>query len=175
MLPISISTYLNGSTMPTRSTSISYGPKVHVLKHDVYHKFHNDLGICKPYEQKDGWYKVFQDENGDWWLFMRKGFMHNGADCYPDYDFMIFPSAVHDVALWLIDHGIIPEAMNNMVDKELGDCIVHSREPMPWFMGGTNPHARKLQAWKIRRGTNLAVTRRGERSALEYQITRSLI
>ncbi len=161
--------------MPTRSTEIYYGPKVHVLGHGLYHKFHNDLDIIKPFEQKDGWYRAFQDENGEWWLFLREGFQHNGADCFPDFPFMIFPSAVHDVALWLIDHGIIPEESNNLVDKELEDCILNSEEPMPWFMGGSNKYARKYQARKIRRATNLAKTEQGENSTLDHQIRKAKI
>lgn len=154
------------------STEIIFGPKVHVLSQDVWHKFHNNLGIIAPFRQKDGWYEILQDDTGAWWLYMRKGFMWNGADCYPDYDFMIFPSAVHDVGLWLIDHGIIPERNNNLVDKELEDCILHSEAAMPWFLGGSNQCARKFQARKIRRATNIARTKQGEHGTLEYQLTR---
>ena len=156
----------------TPSTEIVYGPKVHVLSQELWHRFHNNLGITEPFKQKDGWYEVLQDDSERWWLHLARGFRWNGADWFPDYEFMIYPSAVHDVGLWLIDHGIIPESYNNMVDKELEDCIINSVTPMPWWKGGSSKRLRKFEARKIRRATNLARTKRGERSSLEYQITR---
>ena len=160
---------------PQRSTEIVYSPKLHIMRQEVYHKFHNDLRIAFPFEQRQGWYKVFKDDNGDWWLYLKAGFQHNGADCFPDYEFMIFPSAVHDVALWLIDWGVIPESMNNMVDKELADCIIHSRTPMPWWKGGSNKTCRKFEAWKIKRATNIAKTKKGEQGTLLFQDKRIVI
>ena len=155
-----------------QSTEIVYGPKVHVLAQELWHRFHNNLGITQPFQQKDGWYEVLRDDSDRWWLHLARGFQWNGADWFPDYEFMIYPSAVHDVGLWLIDHGIIPEAYNNMVDKELEDCIINSSTPMPWWKGGSNKTLRKIEARKIRRATNLAKTKRGEHGALEYQVTR---
>jgi len=153
---------------PTKTTSLIYSPKIYVMRTPVYHKFYNDLGITEPFRQRDGWYEVFQDDNGEWWLYMNIGFEHNGADCFPDYSYMVFPSAVHDVGLWLIDWGIIPESNNNIVDQELRDCVELGNEPMPWWKGGNNRTARKIEAWKIYRATNLAKTKAGEKGSLEF-------
>lgn len=155
-----------------QSTEIIYGPKVHVLAQEIWHRFHNNLGITEPFKQKDGWYEVLQDDFDRWWLHLVVGFMWNGADWFPDYEFMMFPSAIHDPCLWLIDHGIIPETYNNLVDKELEDCILKSKTHMPWWKGGSNKTLRKIEARKIRRATNLARTKQGEHSTLEYQLTR---
>ena len=155
--------------IPTKSTVIVYSPKLHIMRRAVYHKFHNDLGIRFPFEQRDGWYKVFQDDNGDWWLYLKPGFQWNGADMFPDYEYMLYPSAVHDVCLWLIDWAVIPEAMNNTVDKELADCIIHSVTPMPWFKGGSSKTLRKVEAWKIKRATHIAKTKAGECGTLLFQ------
>lgn len=154
---------------PVRSKFITYGPKVYVLGEDLYHCFYTNLGIKDAFKQRDGWYYVFQDDIGRWWLYLRKGFQHNGADCFPDYEFMIFPSAIHDVCLWLIDWGIIPEENNNLVDHELYHCIMHTFVPMPWFKGGNLKFARRYQARKIEIATHLARTKAGEKGSLEFR------
>lgn len=154
---------------PSNSDEMVVSPKVYVLGDDLYHRLYNDLGILEPFKQRDGWYYVFQDGAGHWWLYLRKGFRHNGADWFPDYDFMLFPSAIHDVCLWLIDWGIIPEENNDLVDRELYDCIIHTDVPMPWFKGGSNKWARRWEARRIKLATHLARTSAGEQGSLEFK------
>lgn len=84
--------------------------------------------------------------------------MWDGATHYPDWKFMMMPSAKHDVLHWLIMHGIIPEGMNNMIDKELEDSILQSYTPIPWNEGGLIP--KKVRARMIRRATNTANEKR---------------
>ena len=151
------------------STEIVYGDKLYTLTEHLWYKFHNDLGFTRPFKQKDGWYELLQDDNGDWWLHLFPAFQWNGANLYPDYKFMMMPSAIHDTDHWLIMHGIIPEENNNLIDKELEDSILFSKTKIPFKDGGWIP--KKARARIIRRATNTANEKRNL-AGQEHSITR---
>lgn len=86
-------------------------------------------------------------------LLLKPGYAYNGADCFPDFDWVMTAAAGHDGLLQLIALGIIPESENDLVDKEFSLWV-------RGFPGAQTLMA--LRSWYVRKGTNLAQTRLGE-------------
>lgn len=147
------------------SDSALISKKLYSLGADVWIPYHQNLSDAVEFTQKDGWYAL-RCIKGKWWLFLRKGFRWNGANCYPDWDFILIPSAKHDVGHWLIEHGAFPESYNNLIDKELQLDIKYSKTPVPFIQGGWIP--KPIRAKYIQRATNIANSTRRP-SVLEDQ------
>lgn len=88
-------------------------------------------------------------------LTLRVGYAWNGADFFPDFNWIKTPSAGHDALLQAIAHGVIPEGENDLVDKEFSLWVAST--PSKWR------GLFKLRGWYTRKGTNLAHTAIGER------------
>ena len=75
-------------------------------------------------------------------LTIHKGFVWNGANAYPDYDWIIVPSGVHDALLW-IRHYQPPETdfENESFKKAIDKWFVElARQRMPRWRRFLTPH-----------------------------------
>ena len=140
--------------------------KLYTLGEDVWMPYSIDLQFTEEFRQKDGWYELLCIKDV-WWLHLVKGFQWNGANSYPDWDFIKIPSARHDVNIWLIEHGVIPESMNNRVDIQLQEDVAASKTPIPFLQGGFLP--RGIRARIIKRATHLHNARRKD-GIIEHQL-----
>lgn len=70
-------------------------------------------------------------------LTLKQGFAWNGANAYPDYDWIMVPSAIHDAMLWwrhyhwkdhLIVDLIVDREMKRAIDRWFADL---AKERMP--------------------------------------------
>lgn len=91
-------------------------------------------------------------------LTLQRGYAWNGADCFPDFDWIMEGSAVHDCLLQLIALGIIPESENNKIDNELGH-VVRDAKVLP-KVGGEG--LLKFRSAYVARATRLMKTRKGD-------------
>lgn len=95
----------------------------------------------------------------DNWLLLHRHYAWNGADCFPDFDWIKIPSAIHDALLQAIADGHLPESsrMNDQIDKELAVAI-GSRSTSGWLkrMGYA------FRGTYVNRATNLANTHKGD-------------
>ena len=115
------------------------------------HCFYNqNLPFIAPYECE--WYAIVK-RDGLWWLIVFPGTGWDGASMYFDYSWIMYPSLVHDILHWLIAKGVLDESANDLIDKELGDCIRYSDEPIKWRHGGNI--SRPLRAALVVAGTSL--------------------
>lgn len=146
-------------------------PKLWTSVEYVWHKFHNDFGIKEDWTSPSGYYGVRLDQDGNVWLWTRPGFQWDGASMYPDYVYMLFPSLVHDCLHWMIMHGLISTKYNDLIDKELGDCVRFGTTPIPWYKGGNL--TRRFQAFKVERATHLCNQKREDRN--EHKVTRVIV
>ena len=150
-----------------QSKFIRMGPKVYTLRQALYYRLKNNFTITEEFHQKDGWYHLVQSPSGEWWLHLEKGFQWDGASGgYPDWDFIMMPSAIHDTLHWLIAHGVIPESENNLIDKELQDAILGSRTKTP---------LKRFRAWYIRRATNIVKEKRAKGKFQEHKTTKVIM
>ena len=149
--------------MPVKSTSALVSNKLYTLGESVVMPYHNDVGIVREFATL--FYNIRHIE-GRWWLEMLEGFQWNGANRYPDYDFILLPSAKHDVNCWLIEHGIIPQESNDLIDLELKLDVQQSKTKIPFTKGGFIP--RKMRGWIIGRATNLHNAKKKE-GVIEHQ------
>lgn len=152
--------------MPEASTKALISRKLYTLGSDVYLPYTVDIGFRGPFRHKEGWYELYQEADGTWWLHLAKGFQWNGANFYPDWDFIKIPSARHDVNHWLIERGVISPWENAAIDKQLEDDINNSKTPIGIFEGGLIPKV--IRSWLIRRATNLCNSARKE-GLIEHQ------
>lgn len=84
----------------------------------------------------------------------------DGATLFPDFDWILESSLRHDVLLWLVAAGAIPESMNHMIDKELARYIQLLGGPL--VRGRVADTLLKVRSGYVRRATNLANTMKGE-------------
>jgi hypothetical protein len=119
-----------------KSETLTLSPKLYTSINWQWHKFYNDFGLAQDWAAPSGFYGVAIDTQGDAWLWTKPLFQHNGANLYPDWDFILEPSRVHDCLHWLIMHGVILVTYNDLIDKELGDCVRYGKTPIAWWQGG---------------------------------------
>lgn len=92
----------------------------------------------------------------DGWLLLMGGYMWDGATKFPDFSWMMAPSAIHDALHQAIQVGAIPEYQNDMIDTELALAI----EGVPagkWAM----KQMLKFRSSYVRRATNLVDEKKG--------------
>lgn len=124
----------------------------------------NNFTILRAHETR--YYKVSMSGL----LTIKASCCYNGADCFPDTEWMRLPSLIHDVLLWLIAAGAIPESENDLVDRELAD-LVKFQEPKTF----REKYLRRIRAIYIFRATNLAQTRIGEIREIKHRKIKILI
>jgi hypothetical protein len=56
-------------------------------------------------------------------LTLKKGFAWNGADSFPDYDWIVVPSAVHDAMLWWRHYYWLEKEFDADTDREMKRAI----------------------------------------------------
>lgn len=117
------------------------------LTHRLYNQ---DIEIVRGYIGK---YYSLRRVNGWWEIHVHAGCCWDGASMYFDYEWIMYPSLIHDILHWLIAKGCIKESSNDLIDKELGDCIRYSEQPIKWFHGGEA--SRPFRARLVELGTNL--------------------
>lgn len=86
------------------------------------------ITILQDYEDPNGYYSVTTDGT----IVGEIGCGYDGPTKFPDVDWMMLPSLVHDILHWLIDIGIIPESCNHLIDEELG-AIIAVQQPKSWW------------------------------------------
>lgn len=140
------------------STDLEYRDAKYQTTRDIYMCLTLDFGLKENWDHPDGYYS-FRLIYGEWYVIAWKGCTWDGATMYPDYKWMLAPSLRHDLILYGIARGVISEVYNDVADLELRYAIINGEEPIPWFQGGNSKTVRRLHAYKIMRGTNLAYTR----------------
>lgn len=111
------------------------------------YKLQHDYGLAEDYESR---FLLMTTDN---WLLVLDGYSWNGADCFPDFDWIKTPSLIHDALLELVAEGVLPESLNDQIDREIEAAIVGNAGKR-WLL--------KLRGWYVKRGTNLAQTRKGD-------------
>lgn len=150
-----------------QSVTLTHGPKLYTSMEWVWHKLHNQFYLIEDWTAPSGYYGIKIHADGSAWLWTKPGFQWDGASLYPDFDYMLFPSMIHDCLHWMIMHGVIDEHMNDLIDKELGDCVRYGKTPIPWYKGGE--YTRKYQAWKVEKATHTVNQRRFE-NGVEHDV-----
>ena len=125
---------------------ITSGCKYQIVTHDVVWQLLNDFTITRNFETR--YYSITTDG-----LFTFKvSCCYNGPNAFPDVDWMMIGSLIHDGLDWLIGKGIIPESENWLIDKELGD-IVKLSEPPQIITERIGKAWRSFRSWYIRVAT----------------------
>ncbi len=78
---------------------------------------------------------ILHDYRGAWWsllkgprvLVLEPGYAWDGATWFPDFDWVLTPSAGHDALHQAIALGVIPESENHLIDEELGLWIAGNK------------------------------------------------
>jgi|GEM_PF-5394460 len=132
------------------------------VKHQVtvefVYKLEYEYGLVEDFHHPLGYYSVVWWK-GSWYVIAHIGCAWDGATLYPDYAWMMVPSLVHDILLWLTGRGIIREIYNDVIDLELYLAIINGKEPIPWRQGGNSKIVRKIRASIVLRGVNTADTK----------------
>lgn len=110
-------------------------------------KLHNKFTI-KPGGYKNQYYSISEDGV----LVAYRGCCWDGATWFPDFEWMMIPSLIHDILHWLIAKGVIPESENDLIDKELVSWVAPNSNRLKVLA------ARRL----IKRATNLVDQRVGQ-------------
>lgn len=150
-----------------QSSQLVHGPKLYESKDWMWHKFINDFGLTEDWHSPSGYYGVCIDKQGNAWLWTKPGFRWDGASLYPDYDFMKNPSRIHDCLHWMIKWGVLSELQNDLIDKELGDCVRYGKTPIDWYLGGEL--SRPLRAKMVERATHVVNEKRSDRELFEMR------
>jgi hypothetical protein len=109
------------------------------------------------YSYATRWYGIDKDTRLVW---AEMGCGWDGATMFPDFNWILEPSLRHDVLLWLIAAGAIPESENHLIDRELRHYIR--------LIGGPESRGRikdltlKVRSRYVNRATNLANTKFGQ-------------
>lgn len=80
----------------------------------------------------------------------------DGPTWFPDFEWMMKPSLIHDVLHWLIANGTIPEEQNDLIDEELG-LWIQENKGMPRLF--------KFRGWYVKTATHLCNQKAGEQKA----------
>jgi hypothetical protein len=116
--------------------------------HDgMAYKLQFDYGLP---EDHNGRFLILTSDN---WLLIMDGYSWNGANCFPDFDWIKTPSLIHDALLELVAEGILPESLNDQIDREIEEAISGNKGKQ-WLL--------KFRGWYVKRGTNLVETRKGD-------------
>lgn len=100
-------------------------------------------GYCDE-EYHGRWYSLVHREDG-WYIQAHTGCVWDLATGWIDWQWLIEASLGHDILVWLIKRGAIPESANDLIDKEL-TLIARAR--------GT-AFGLRPRLWFIRKATNL--------------------
>jgi hypothetical protein len=97
------------------------------------------------------------EHKGDWWLLIFDRYAWNGANKFPDFEWIMTQSCIHDALHEAIDIGVIGTGDNDMIDKELDIAI----------QGNPASRASKkallaFRGWYVRKATNTADQKQGE-------------
>lgn len=141
-----------------QSDFLSYKPAKWQVTEILVFKLVYHYGITEDWDHPRGWYSIVERDDGCY-LIVYGGCAWDGATLYPDYAWMIVPSLVHDVLLYLVARGVIDERYNDVIDSELYWAIIDGKEPIPLLQGGNSKFVRKLRAKIVLRGVNTADTK----------------
>lgn len=115
------------------------------------YKLHYDYRLSE--DAVTPWFTLTADN----WLIVQPGYASDGATMFPDFDWIKTPAiAIHDPLCQAIELGILPESMNDQIDRELQLAIL----AQPY--GGLKNRLAKLRGWYVRKATNLADSRAGK-------------
>lgn len=101
--------------------------------------------------------------NRYWWISKSEhkigafaGCAWNGADFFPDFDWILEGSLCHDILHWSIAIGIIPEYQNDLIDSELESVICrYGDKRIPgWLL--------RFRGWYVKKATNLVDQIKGD-------------
>lgn len=82
-------------------------------------------------------------------ILIKTGCCWDGATWFPDHEWIMIASLIHDVLHWLIARGIIPKRQNDLIDKELAHIIMLSEDK-----SCADKHLKKFRAWYVEKATN---------------------
>lgn len=120
------------------------------VEEGLAYKLQIDYGLTQ--DAVTPWFTITADN----WLLVMPGYASDGATCFPDFDWIKTPAiAVHDPLCQAIELGILPESMNDQIDRELQLAIL----AQPY--GGLKHRLAKLRGWYVRKATNLADSKHG--------------
>lgn len=83
-------------------------------------------------------------------LTIKRGFAYNGANAFPDYDWIVVPSAIHDAMLW-VRHYHVEDAFDENFDIGLKSSIDR------WFTEESKKRMPKWRRWATPTGLYFAV------------------
>ena len=133
----------------SRKLTLQYtaGWKYQVVS-DLTWKILTPMKFVKPTHNR--YYRLWND-GVDWYITIYCGCCWDGPTWFPDFEWMMFASLIHDVLHWLIAQGCIDETDNDAIDAELA-CIIRVQKCR--FVG--------LRSWYVERATNRVNQRAGE-------------
>jgi len=107
-------------------------------------------------EYVGAWFSILS-VNGEWWLLVEDRYAWNGANRFPDFDWIMAQSCIHDALHEAIDIGVIGTEDNDTIDRELDLAI----------QGNPATRASKkallaFRGWYVRKATNTADQKQGE-------------
>jgi hypothetical protein len=111
-------------------------------------KLLGDFNPSGPYRTE--YWQLFEWK-GDWYVMAKGGCCWDGPTWFPDVEWMMFPSLIHDILHWVIAAGVIPEDSNDKIDAELAGIVR--------LQGG---RMSGLRAWYIEKATNTVDQQKGE-------------
>lgn len=114
------------------------------LESGLAYKLRYDYGLKQDFQTE--WYNITTDN----WLLLFPGYAWDGATKFPDFNWILTPSAIHDALHCAIRDGAIPESMNNLIDDELQDAITGNPASKSIKRG-----LLKLRGWYVGTATHL--------------------
>lgn len=111
------------------------------------------LKILQDYEHPRGYYGCRTDGT----IWGNPGCGYDGPTKFPDVDWMMLPSLVHDILHWLIALGIVSQLANNLIDNELGLIVRIQHFSAPTWFGR---RWRVFRSWYTSTSTHLVWQKR---------------
>ncbi len=118
------------------------------LTEDITWRLQTKFKGIREYEGK--YYRLFR-RDGHWYITAYAGCCWDGPTLFPDFEWIMFASLIHDILHWIIAKGCISERSNDAIDAELAGII----RIQPYRFA-------KIRAWYIEKATNTVDQKLGQ-------------
>jgi hypothetical protein len=106
-------------------------------------------------EYESAWFSI-QFINQKWWLIVWDRYAWNGANSFPDFNWILAQSCLHDALHEAIDVGAIGEEDNDTIDLELDIAIQGNKAAR-----ASKKALFKFRGWYVRKATNTSDQKQG--------------